>query len=143
MNYKTIAAISIVLALGGYAVGRYLQPPEVVTKEVEKIKEVEVVKRDVKTIIKEVVRPDGSKETVTTIDESTRENTRRQTDTAKEVTVAPAKPQWKAGATVKASLTNVLPVYGVQIERRILGPFYVGVQGWTDSTVAVGISMEF
>ena len=102
MKYKTIAMISIVLALGGYAVGRYLQPPEVVTKEVEKIKEVEVVKRDVKTIIKEVVRPDGSKETVTTIDESTRENTRRQTDTAKEVTVAPAKPQWKAGATVKA-----------------------------------------
>lgn len=143
MNYKTVVLISIVLALGGYAVGRYLQPPEVVTKEVEKIKEVEVVKRDVKTIIKEVVRPDGSKETVTTIDESTRENTRRQADTSKETTITPAKPRWKAGANVKASLTNVLPVYGVQIERRILGPFYVGVQGWADSTVAVSVSMEF
>lgn len=143
MNYKLLAVISIVLALGGYAVGRYLQPPEVVTKEVEKIKEVEVIKRDVKTIIKEVVRPDGSKETTTTIDESTRENTRRQTDNQKEVIVAASKPQWKAGLTAKASISNIVPVYGVQVERRVMGPFFVNAQGWSDGTAALGLSLEF
>lgn len=143
MNYKTLTIISIVLALGGYAVGRYMQPPKVVTKEVEKIKEVEVIKRDVKTVIKEVVRPDGSKETTTTIDESTRENNRRQTENQREVAVVPQKPQWKAGIAAKTSLTNIIPVYGFHVERRVLGPFFVGVQGWGDQSAGLSLSMEF
>lgn len=143
MNIKYSLLTALIIGLVGYAIGRYMQPAEVITKQVEVVKEIEVVKRDVKTVIKEVVRPDGSKETVTTIDENTRERTRRESDVKTEVVQSPAKPQWEAGVMVKASLNNIIPVYGIQVERRILGPFSVGVQGWSDTTAGVSLNIEF
>jgi len=143
MNTKTLIIVALLLGLVGYAVGRYVQPPQVVTKEVEVIKEVEVVKREVKTVIKEVVRPDGTKETTTSIDETSKETSRRDAENRKDVTVVSEKAQWKAGIMAKASLTNVIPVYGFQVERRILGPFFVGAQGWGDQSAGLSLSLEF
>jgi len=143
MDKKYIVMAIVFMCAVGYAFGRYFQPPQVVTKEVEVIKEVEVVKREVKTIIKEVTRPDGTKETTTTIDENTKETTRKDQNRQNETIVTAQKPQWKVDLMVKASLTNIIPVYGASVQRRILGPMFVGVQGWGDQSAGVSLGMEF
>lgn len=143
MNLKYSLLTALLIGLAGYATGRYLQPAEIITKQVEVVKEIEVVKRDVKTVIKEVVRQDGSKETITTIDESTRERTHKDTDTRKEVIQTAQKPQWEFGIMTKISIDKPIPTYGAQIERRIVGPFSVGLQAWSDASIGASINVEF
>lgn len=72
MNLTLIRNYAIV-AISCLLIGRYIIQPKQQTKEVVRIVEVEKrvkeEKKKTKTTIKETVKPDGSKETVTVIDE--------------------------------------------------------------------------
>lgn len=132
MNYVKIAAALVLIGLLGYAIGRYVQPAKVVTQE----KEVEVVKHDTVTQIKEVTRPDGTKEKDTTI-------TDRSTEVAKKeskVVIENLKPQWMVSGTYGIS---AVPYYGAQVQRRIIGPVFAGVAANTRSEVFAVVSLEF
>jgi len=143
MKLYQIVLSLISVALVGYAVGRYVQPNKVV-KEVKEV-EVEKVRTEYRTIVKTVSKPDGTKEvTETTENISVNENLNL---TESKTTIDNLKPQWKVGALVgKTSIESSL-TYGLQVERRILGPFFVGVLGTTneqkDSLVGLSVSMEF
>ena len=137
-NLKTWIISIVAVAALAYATGRYLQPAKVEIKEVEKI--VEVIKRDVHTVIREVVRPDGSKEVVTVIDDKTRETNKKES--SKETIITNIKPQWRVQGI--ADLTHLAaPVYGVGIERRILGPVFAGAFVKANREYGVSVSLEF
>lgn len=133
MNLKTYF-ISVVLFAGlGYGVGRYLQPAEI------RIEEKERIKKDVVTIVKEVIKKDGSKEIVTIIEDKT------VVDKSKSETVKNAKPQWKVIGVIKNDISHLTnkPDYGIVVERRILGPVFLGAYADTKSNVGVSVGFEF
>jgi len=144
MQGKNLVVGAILLAGISYGVGRYLQPAEVKIEIKEIIKEVEIEKRNVVTIIREIVRPDGTKEVETRIvDKTTTE--KDKTEMRSEIKKVKAlKPQWRASimAGIDGSFKNPI-IYGAQIERRILGPFSLGVWGMTNKTAGFSVSWEF
>ncbi len=68
-------------------------------------------------------------------------------------TPAPSRPayaerrNWKAGVTVGAPLLTSAPVFdikwGVVVERRILGPVWLGATGNTSGYLGLNLSVEF
>jgi len=132
MNIK-IFAISVLAAL---VLGLWLgksQFPRTETKVVEK----EVVKRDVVTVTKEVVRPDGTKETITTSTDKS------QSVADKASSVATAVPQWHVSAALKRESLTGPDIYALTIERRMLGPVHAGITVDTKQTVGLVVGMEF
>lgn len=143
MTTRTWIIITIVMAAVAYASGRYMTEPTIITKNVEVIKEVEVVKRDVRTVIKEVTSPDGTRQVDTVIEDKTRERTRTDSDRSNETIVTNEKPQWKVGVSARTKIFDLVPVYGGTVERRIIGPIFVGINGWTDSSFGISVGLEF
>jgi len=151
-RYFIIAGAAILIALAAFAFGRYSAPERI--KEVEKIKVVEVEKKqqnekkDVVTVITK--KPDGT--SVTTVTDKTVVDTKTDTDTVatsektREVTYR--RPQWKltgmAGFDTDTSdFTSVKPIYGAAVERRLLGPIFVGAWGLSNRTFGVSVALEF
>jgi hypothetical protein len=129
---KMFFAISVVILGLGIYIGR-VAFPRVETKEVEK----EVIKRDVVTVTKEVIKPDGTKETITTSTDKS------QSVADKSISIAKAAPQWHfSGGVSRASLVSE-NVYSLTVERRILGPVYLGITANTEKTIGILIGAEF
>ena len=138
MNLKLWSLSLLSVAALAYATGRYFQPAKIEIKEV--VKEIEVIKKDVRTVIREVVKTDGSKETVTVIEDKSKETSKKES--SKETIITNAKPQWRVQGL--ADLTTLAsPVYGVGIERRILGPIFVGGFVKANREYGVSVSLEF
>lgn len=135
MDIKSVAIAIAITAVVSAAVTRYYFPKlQMQTVEVEK----EVVKNNVVTVIKTVKEKDGTEETTTTIVDKTE---KKQTD-SKTVTVA-AKNDWVISASVGTKFDDLKPIYGAQVQRRILGPFYLGAMANTDKTIGLSIGFEF
>ena len=127
MRVRYIILISTVsFLLGCYLESRYFSSS----------KEVEVIKNHVVTVIKEVIRPDGSKEVDTIIkDDSVKKDTKTVT--------APIKaPNWVISGGAGAGL-NLQPFYVLQVQKRLLGPVILGIQGATNGTVTILAGVEF
>lgn len=134
---------------------------KIVTVEVEKIVTVEkkvyikAQKNDVKTEVIVIERPDGTTETKTVIVDRTTTDTASSQETnkveirekivyvdrekivEKEKLVENAKPQWKLGVRVEGGamiLKPIQPIIGIGLtaERRIIGPFFMGIAVSTD-----------
>lgn len=137
MNHKVYTAL-IVAALGlGIYIGKsYFSKTQ--TVEVEK----EVQKSDVVTVVHEIVKPDGSKETTSTTTDKSVTNKDAKSSI---VSVAPPPPNWHVSASyaVEPLSGSYQPIYGLQVERRILGPFSVGVRAQSDKQIGVVVSYEF
>jgi hypothetical protein len=137
MNPKfLLPAIMIALGSGIYIGKLYFSRTE--TIEVEK----EQTQKNVVTIVKEVVRPDGSRETETTTTDKSKETK----DTKSSVSVvAPPRPDWhlSVAAQTKFNPIEMKPIYGVQIERRILGPFSAGISVNTERSIGLVVGYEF
>ena len=129
---------------------------EVVKTEIQVVEKKVYVKaqqNDVQTKIVYVERPDGTKETTTVIVDKTKtDEASSQATTSTEVKVVEkeklvyvekeklvenAKPQWHLGVRAGAgaaidptALTVPLMSFGIQAERRIVGPVWLGL--WTD-----------
>jgi len=138
-NFKVIATGSLILLALGYGVGRYVQPAKEITK-IEQV-EKEVIKKDVVTVTKEVTRPDGTKETVTT----TTDNSVEQKDKQFESTVSkPTEKQWLIGLGVNP--IKYTETYSVRVDRRVLGPLFLGgqyIRNKSDNIGLVTATMEF
>jgi hypothetical protein len=138
--------LAILLAFGvGYGSGRYVQPAKVEIKTQEVIKEVEVVKHDTITVTKEIKKPDGTTEIDTTITDKDVETTTIADVKKTEETITNLKPQWNVRGLVGVSSFNFANpmVYGLNIERRIIGPIFVGAWGTTDKSAGLSIGLEF
>ncbi len=125
----------LVIALTSYGFGRYVQPAQI--KEV--IKTVEIVKHDTTTIVKEHKNRDGSSDTETTV--VNHDIDLSKSDDSK--TITNLTPQWKVQGQYGYNFQSLRPVYGAAIERRIVGPLFIGAWGNTDHTVGLSVGLEF
>lgn len=99
-------------------------------------REHETVVTKVVTQIRHVKAPDGSETTDTIIVDTGREDRNRTVNTK------PAS-KWHAQASIHTAFDGLKPEYSLGVERRILGPFFVGLQARTDGSVGLGLGMEF
>jgi hypothetical protein len=129
MNKIILSIVAIVgLLIGGYA-GRTLFP-KVETKEIEKIQ------KDIVTIVKEIVKADGTKEVVTTITDHSKEN--------KVTTTVPQKvDNWHLSVSDSKASLNSPDVYGIQIERKLMGPVSLGLRVQTDKVIGITMGVSF
>lgn len=128
-----LAVVLAALALGLWAGKTYF--PVTKTEQVEK----EVVRKDIVTVTKEVVRPDGTRETETTVVDKTKE----QKDSRSTVSVATSKPDWHVSASISRESLIGPNIYAVTVERRVLGPFSIGLTANTQQTIGLVVGMEF
>lgn len=136
MSSRNTLVLVLVVAAISAAVTRFYFP-QIEFKNTETVKE--VVRNDIKIIERVIERPDGTKEI---IKETTDKSTKKETSTSE--TIIAAKKQWliAVGANTKLSSRDLI-VYDLHVQRRILGPFYLGAKVATDKSVGVSLGMEF
>lgn len=132
MNWKYLVIIVAgALGLGFWAGSEFM--PRIETK----IEERETVKKDVVTIVKEVTRPDGSKERTETIVDRSKEK-KQQSSTHQEV--APLAGYRLSVAALKSSDKEY---YALSAERRLFGPYWLGVSYNTKNELGLSVGWEF
>lgn len=153
---KTLIIVSSMLLIVSFAAGRFFAPEKVrvETKTVEVDKKTDDKQSDVKdhkkiTIV-EKSGPDGTKTKTTTItddkenstaDHST-DSTSKYSDTTKEVSKShsPVSVSLLASDNISAPAP---PVYGLAIQRPVLGPLTLGIFAFTNRTGGVSIGLTF
>ena len=134
MNWKTLGIYTIVAAALAVSATKRLWPT-IDTKVT--VQEKEVIRKDVQTVIKEVVKPDGTKETVTTIVDKSKESSIKKSEE-----IVMKKNDWFVAAGAEMRLNDLQnPVYKIEANRRILGDIYLG--GTVNTQGAVGIQIGF
>lgn len=103
-----VASIALLVAFGGGYFYGYKTSPETEIKEVDK------TKKNVTTTVKEVVRADGSRETVTVIVDKSKESSKKVT----EITPPPVRTV-TVSATVQTGL-DFKPTYGILLQKPFL-----------------------
>lgn len=138
MDYKNILkklAIGVAILLVGVAIGYSSKEPDVKIQE----KEVEVVRKDIVTVIKEISKPDGSKETVTTITDKSKEN-----KTSERTLEVVAERYWKANVGVGKNWMGQSGYhYSLGIERKIYKNLWIGAEGSTRGDFGISIGVEW
>lgn len=135
INWKNTLIYTVVIVAITASATRYYFPQ---VQEKTRVEEKEVIKRDIRTIIKEVTRPDGSKEIVTEIVDNTKETIK------KEYEHMLSKPKdWLVSGGAVVRLDELKPVYQVRADRRIMGPVFVGASVTTNKEVGLHIGLEF
>lgn len=133
---KTNIAIALLVCIGlGYGIGRYVQPAKVEVKETTK----EVIKRDVVTVVKEITRPDGTKETETRTEDRSTETS----DTAKNSKVTAQRPAWKVNGMIGYVSDKSKTEYGVMVQKDYIGPVSLGAYATTEKTVGLTVGFSF
>lgn len=133
-NLLIAAGVGLLIGAAGM---HTLNKPETKTVQVEVEKE--VIKKDIVTVVKEVIRPDGTKEIITT---STDKSTEKK-DTMSSLTQTTAKKDWLVGATSSVLPDNLQPVYGILAQRRVLGPAFLGLGLNTNKQATLNVAIEF
>lgn len=142
MKSKNVVILALVAVAVAYAFGRYMQPAsiEIQTREVVKTVEVNTVqKRKIKI---KIVHPDGTVEERWVEEDITISQKENVKESSKKVTNQ--KTQWKAHALAGVTDNNFSEIqYGIQIERRIIGPIFLGAYGIQGGTIGLSVGMEF
>jgi hypothetical protein len=158
-SLRSHAIVSLVsLAVGG-ASAWYLRPPVVETRTEYKDRVVEVVKtireqvktqtrRQVKTRTEE--KPDGTKITVRT---ETGTETKTETDTRSDgqKTASTEKvsvdrywsPDWSVRGLAGVDLRSKAFTYGAAVERRVVGPVWLGAWALSSGVVGASVGVTF
>lgn len=130
--------LGVAALVAAFALGRYTgQRPAVEIKETAVTKQVQDVEtKKTTTIVKSAT---GEVKTVIT------EDTVSKTKTDKSVVT-----KTKDAATLNVSLlvgynyrSPSLPIYGVMVSKKLLGPIAVGAWGMTNNTAGISLGMEF
>lgn len=130
-QYKNLAIATIVALIAGIGIGYKAKTPQIETVVKEVIKEHVVVKTKI------VQSPDG-----TTVTESERVEDK---DTAVDMSVkAPIKDnsRWHVSIDVSSGI-DLKARYGLQVERKVMGPISVGVRATTRGELGVVLGIRF
>jgi hypothetical protein len=123
--------IALVLGLGsGIAITKRYWPTVQVKESVKIVTKVETKQR---VVTKEVIMPNGQKETTTTIDTAIAS----QSEASK--SLAPARPDWFFNVTT----TRQTDVFRIGINRRFLGQFYFTGTVDNKGELMFGLGLEF
>lgn len=164
-KYKIPFLIAAVFFLVGFGTAKVISPTKVEYKEKEVVKYVEkkteskndtsekVKNKDKVVIITETTYPDGRKVKETKIVDKGTElsksasTSKTQTETQlestkeQEKTVTYSQPNWRLSAL--AALDGAKMQYGGILERRIIGPVYVGGFGYQSGLFGVSVGLSF
>ncbi len=97
-----------------------------------------MVKREVEIIERTITKPDGTKVQERIEKQKEKEQVKRDIESKQEIVKEAVKSQWRASAYWQTNNS-----FGLSIERRIAGPFFVGVQATNFGAVGVSIGLEF
>lgn len=134
-NIKVTVVCGMVLFATGLGVGRYLTPQN--STEIEKQKEETQTEKE--TTDRVTTNPDGTK-TVEHIVKDTKKETKEKESLK---IVESKKPDWKVSALVGYSFDKKNEVYGLDVQKRMLGAISIGVWGTTEKTAGLSIGYEF
>lgn len=132
---KAIAITALIALLLGAGIGSQLFP-KIKTETVETEKE--VIKRDVVTVVKEVVRADGTKEIITTTTDKTKEK--------KDSTVTSKVLASNYHASISVITDNIQLTdlkYQLQVEKRIIGDVFLGAVINSKKEAGLTVGLEF
>lgn len=128
--------IAILALLGTFLGGMYYGSRQ---SSETKTKEKETTSKDITTVIKEISRPDGTKETNTTIVDRSKE---KREETSQQIIVP--KKTLSVSALIGVNNSNFsAPIYGVSITKDFCGPITAGVWGLNNGTAGVSIGVRF
>jgi len=145
-NIKKYSLISLFSLLFGVGISYLYLPPKIETKFEQIVKEVEVIKKDIVYVTKKITTPDG-----TVIEETrTEDKTVVESETnvvTKSETSTDNRKQWKIGITAGASPSDLKNkesiLYGISIEKRYIGPFFVGGYYRPNSNNEIGVALSY
>jgi hypothetical protein len=137
MTAKQTAILCVISAVFSVGLSRYLFPQvQIKTVEVEK----QVIHNNIQTITVTKTLPSGEIDSTTTVVDHTQ---KIETD-SKTSTTAVIPPNWLIVGTAQVTgIDLVNPAYGVQVNRRILGPMFINASANTKGVVGLGLGMEF
>lgn len=156
-NIKKVLLLVLIFALGG-AFGRFSAPSRVVEKEhtvtqdnttTKQQDDKSIIKKDNKEYIRIVtIKPDGTRVTETHIldkDKSvTIDNSQKQTTDNKMVFTDKEKTTtYSVNSTIISLGIDRNMSYGGMVQRRLLGPIYVGGFGYTDGVIGLNLGVAF
>lgn len=156
-NLKQKLGPVLLALLIGVAMGYFATPTKVVTKtEIKEVeKKVDETQKDTKKnkvyLRTETILPDGTRKIETkivdkdTIDVSTSSETDKSTDTTTEKTVERTHDGLIIYALGGAKLTDWTsgPEWGAGVQKRVLGPFWLGVYGTNKLAAGVTVGLSF
>lgn len=90
------------------------------------------------TVTKIVKEPSGEQTTTST---TTSDQDATSVETQKQTAITYQAPQWHLSGSASETIALTGPVYGLQAERRIIGPFFAGVR--VDSKGYGGVVVGF
>ncbi len=135
MQIKNVAILCLIVAVLSAAGTRFLFP-KVESRNVEIEKE--VVRTDTRTVTRIIERPDGTKETIVdSVDKSVKKET-----SSKESTVF-QKSNYIVDLSARTKIDELQFVYELQVQKRILGPVFLGLKAGTDKSVGASVGLEF
>lgn len=138
---KTNRVTPVLFFVVGAATAYYLVPKRVETKTVTV--EVQNKKTEQDTVIVEKTNKDGSKTKTTTIKTKTesQDKTNTQTKSEKEY----YKPEYTISVMGGVDFNNLTApfILGVHAQKQIIGPFNVGVFGFTNKTIGLSVGLQF
>lgn len=135
MNNRTIIGLCLSLCIATFIITRYYFP-KIETNTVETTKE--VIHTDIKTVVHTVTSPDGTTDTTTVTEDHTIKK-----DSSNKTSIVYKQPDWLVSASVQSNYLLEPPAYGIQVQRRILGPFYIGALLTTKHEVGLSLGFEF
>jgi len=130
---RTHIVVGLTCLIIGVVLCRIYYPVDSTVVEVYKEKS----QNDVKTIIKEIIRPDGSKEIITDITDKS------STNKDKTSTKIIAKNDWHISASGSRTFTDSNMTYTLQVERRIIGDVFLGALVNSEKQVGLVVGLEF
>lgn len=169
---RKLAPFALVAGVA-FAAGRYSHPQRVEQRAEAKVETVQEAKKDTQTdlqtlggkaekgVRRTTFKPDGTVVVLegwkkSEVDASTLRQgvvealrTEARTETKTEVITEYARDDWMVGASAGYSWADVAggrlgsPVYGLEVRRRILGPFWLGVAGDSERSVRGTVSVSF
>lgn len=134
MGYLKNILIGVLCLAVGAGVGRYLTPPKIQEKIVEK----EVTKTQEHTVTVVVKNPNGGETTTITHDVNTTITDNKKTDI--QVT---NRPDWRAYAGTGYNIDAGKQTYIIGVDRRIISEVTIGVYGTTNHEVGVTLGIGF
>ena len=136
ISVRTLTISLLVVAGLSAALTKFYFPNvEEKTQTIEK----EVVKKDIVTVVREVTRPDGTKEVVTeTVDKSTSKSTNKEVAVKYDVT-----SEYIFGVGVVTQTKELKPEYSISAGKRIFGPIFGQVEYQTNGYIGVKALIEF
>jgi hypothetical protein len=136
MNYKHLAIYTVIVIAATYAATKHFAPR--IETQV-KVEEVEIIKKDVRTIIKEVIKKDGTVEKETVIVDNSQESSKKTSESLKI-----KKDDWfvAVGIEAKPSRLNEQE-YKFEVNRRIISDFFLGASANTEGRIGVQVGFQF